>query len=221
MQLSSTNSLSSKAGVKIFVYGKSGSGKTVMCSTAPNPVIISTESGLLSLRRFNLPFVEAATLADVENYISQLMSKKEFATICIDSISTAASRELSKIMPNYKNKQQAFGEILERMTALMWKIQLSSGKHFYITGHLDTYQDETGMIMFGPGFPGKGLNKVSPYIFDEILYAHKVKLSDGKEVFALRTQVTANIEAKDRAGALDELEQQNIGNIINKIMKGN
>jgi hypothetical protein len=219
MKLQSTNTISTTNGVKLFVYGKTGSQKTRMCATAPNPVIISTESGLLSLRQYNLPFVEAVTLTDVENYTKQLMSS-QFATICIDSLSAAATRELARIIPSYKNKMQAYGEIAERIEALMWQIQRSQGKHFYITAHLDTYQDEMGAVMFGPQFPGKHLSKSSPYIFDEIFYAHKVKVADNKEIIALRTQMTNTIEAKDRSGALNELEEPNIANIISKIAKG-
>jgi hypothetical protein len=74
-----------------------------------------------------------------------------------------------------------------------------------------------GMLMFGPSFPGKALNKISPYIFDEVFYLHRNKLADGKEVTVLRTRSTNTIEAKDRSGCLGELEEPNIANIIKKI----
>ena len=49
-------------GIKCLVYGESGVGKTVLCSTAPDPIIISAESGLLSLRKKDIPVIEINSL---------------------------------------------------------------------------------------------------------------------------------------------------------------
>ena len=37
------------SGVKVLVYGQAGSGKTTLIRTAPAPLILSAEAGLLSL----------------------------------------------------------------------------------------------------------------------------------------------------------------------------
>ena len=41
-------------GIKMLVYGDSGIGKTVLAATMPNVVMISAESGPLSLQKSNL-----------------------------------------------------------------------------------------------------------------------------------------------------------------------
>ncbi len=44
--------------VKCLIYGESGVGKTWLCQTAPKPVIISAEKGLLTLKHVNIPVIE-------------------------------------------------------------------------------------------------------------------------------------------------------------------
>ena len=41
-------------GVKVLTWAESGMGKTTLCATAPRPVILSAESGLLALNKKNL-----------------------------------------------------------------------------------------------------------------------------------------------------------------------
>ena len=45
------------AGVKVLVYGHAGAGKTSLIRTAPNPVILSAEAGLLSLSDLDIPYI--------------------------------------------------------------------------------------------------------------------------------------------------------------------
>jgi hypothetical protein len=53
--------------LKILVYGAAGAGKTRLIGTAKDPLIISAESGLLSLRDIDVPYIEVKTLADVQD----------------------------------------------------------------------------------------------------------------------------------------------------------
>ena len=65
MKFTSTNKLAETRGVKALVYGKAGSGKTRLCATVPSPLILSCESGLLSLRSHNIPVIEIDTEKDL------------------------------------------------------------------------------------------------------------------------------------------------------------
>ena len=49
-----SSQLAVDAGVKILCYGEAGVGKTVLLATLPRPVLISAESGTLSLQVQNL-----------------------------------------------------------------------------------------------------------------------------------------------------------------------
>ena len=66
MKLTNTNVVH-EDGVKMLVYGASGSGKTTLIKTANNPIIISSESGLLSLADCDIPVIEIKTEADLKD----------------------------------------------------------------------------------------------------------------------------------------------------------
>ena len=71
IKLTSTKQAAQLNGLKICVYGASGAGKTRLCATTGAPtVIISAESGLLSLRDADIPVIEVQTLQDVLTPIS-------------------------------------------------------------------------------------------------------------------------------------------------------
>ena len=54
--------------IKALVYGRSGSGKTMFGGTAPKPLILSAENGLLSLATSGLQVdtVEIKSLANLK-----------------------------------------------------------------------------------------------------------------------------------------------------------
>src|SRR4051812_48595027 len=96
-------------GIKALVYGGSGTGKTRLAGTCPNPIIFSAEAGLLSLRQFNLPFLRVASLTDLQTYYNWAAGQtlaglpacgQTFRTLFLDSISEIAEvvlkNELSK-----------------------------------------------------------------------------------------------------------------------------
>jgi polynucleotide 5'-kinase involved in rRNA processing len=61
-------------GVKLLVYGNSGSGKTSLIPTLPNPVVLSAEGGLLSIADADVPFVEVSsydTLMEAYAWLTQ------------------------------------------------------------------------------------------------------------------------------------------------------
>ena len=41
--------------VKVLVYGASGAGKTTLIPSLPEPIVLSAEAGLLSIRGSNIP----------------------------------------------------------------------------------------------------------------------------------------------------------------------
>ena len=61
-----TNKLSAMDGVKVVVYGQSGVGKTSLATTAEAPLILSAEKGLLSVRRFAIPFIDISTYNELD-----------------------------------------------------------------------------------------------------------------------------------------------------------
>lgn len=211
-------------GVKVLVYGPAGVGKTTLCATAPSPLILSAEAGLLSLRRVSLPVIEIKGVDDLTNVYSWLRSSSEAAqyhTICIDSISEIAEVILAHMKPQVKDPRQAYGEMLDRMLVTVKALRDLPGKHVYMSAKMEPYKDEiSGAVMYGPSFPGQRLGPQLPYLFDEVFRMGVGKTQQGEEFRFLQTQPDLRYTAKDRSGSLEAAEPPDLGYVINKILGG-
>jgi hypothetical protein len=208
-------------GVKVLVYSESGIGKTVLCSTAPTPLILSAESGLLSLRRFKLPVIEIKTIQDLQEAHLFCANAKEaagFETICLDSISEIAEVVLANAKPQVKDPRQAYGEMIEKMTMVIRAFRDLPGKNVYFSAKMEPMKDEmTGIIKYGPSMPGSKLGPQMPYFFDEVFRLAVGKGADGSLFRFLQTQPDLQYVAKDRSGSLAMYEQPDLTAVFRKI----
>lgn len=76
----------------------------------------------------------------------------------------------------------------------------------------------TGVAKATPTAPGQQVGPALPYLFDLVMHAATDKDPQGQLYHYLRTHASFNAEAKDRSGALDEIEYPDFTNIINKII---
>lgn len=221
VQLRSTFGYGRNAGVKCAVYGKAGRGKTRLCATSPQPVIISAEGGLLSLAGYQLPYIEIRNVNDLTNahqWALQSREARQFATICIDSISEVAETVLANAKGQVKDPRQAYGELADQMMNTIRAFRDLQGYNVVMTAKQDYVKDEqTGIVMNAPSLPGKTLTKEFPYFFDELFKLDIGKTPDNVEYGFLRTRPSFNDEAKDRSGRLDEIEEPNLTKIFAKI----
>jgi phage nucleotide-binding protein len=207
------------AKVKICIYGQSGAGKTTSLASMPSPIVISAEAGLLSLRRFKLPYIEIKTLADLrEVYVWATKSDeaRHFETIAIDSLSEVAEVVLAAEKKASKDPRKAYGEMQDQMHDLVRAFR-DLPKHVAVTAKLDKVTDETGRIFYGPGMPGQKLGQAIPYFFDEVFALRVERDADGNEHRALLTSSDGSWVAKDRSGILDQWEGVDLGAIVARI----
>lgn len=209
-------------GVKMLVYGKAGMGKTTLCATAPNPVIISAEAGLLSLRNHAIPVIEIKTIDDLMEayeWATEAEEAKHFETVCLDSLSEIAEVVLNNAKRTTKDPRQAYGELIERMGTTVRAFRDLKGKHVYMSAKQESIKDETaGTTMYGPSMPGSKLGGQLPYLFDIVLRLNIGRTPDGVEYRYLQTRPDFQSEAKDRSGALAPVEEPNLTSVINKIL---
>ncbi|MCP5883106.1 ATP-binding protein, partial [Klebsiella pneumoniae] len=71
-QLVPASQLTRRYGVKSVVFGGPGAGKTPLMQTAPRPVLLVTEPGMLSMRGSNIPCWEAPTPARINEFFEWL-----------------------------------------------------------------------------------------------------------------------------------------------------
>lgn len=207
-------------GIKMLVHGQAGIGKTCLCASLPRPIIISVESGLLSLAPLDLPAIEVASLDDLEEafrWATESEESKNFDSICLDSISEIAEIVLSNEKGKEKDPRKAYGNMQDMMMDLVRSFRDIPGKNIYMSAKQERIQDESGRILYGPSMPGQKLAQQLPYLFDEIFCYQIVKDQNGVPQRVLLTQPDGISQAKDRSGKLDMWEVPDLGAIVNKI----
>lgn len=222
-KLQSTRTASVAHGIKILVYGRSGMGKTRLCATMPNPVILSAESGLLSLREYDLPYWQINSVNDLMeafNWCQGSQEARQFQSICLDSLTEIAEQVLHNAKQQAKDPRQAYGELLTQMIDTVKKFRDLAGFHVYFSAKQAMNKDDvTGRSMYGPSMPGTKVGPELPYLFDEVFQIDKAKDgATGQEYHYLRTQPDFQVDAKDRSGALDAFEYPDLGNVVSKIV---
>lgn len=230
LKFTSTDEAAQTSGVKMLVYGRSGVGKTMLCATAPSPIILSAEKGLLSLSKanqlrvfgvaINIPVILIENIDDLMEAYEQLTSfENDFETICIDSITDIAEQILSHAKATMKDPRQAYGEMQERIMITLKSFRDIPDKHvLFIAQQEEAKSNEN--TLFRPALPGAKLSPKVPYITDEVFHLDVGKTPEGVEYHYLQTKPDLQFDAKDRSGALDLIEEPNLTNIINKIRHG-
>lgn len=212
IEIKSTKNLKADA-VKCLVYGGPGVGKTVLCSTAPSPIVISAEGGMLSLHGKDVPFVEVKSPADVDA-VYRLVATSEYQTICLDSISEIAEVLLVDLKTSTNDPRQAYGKMAEGMMAMIRKFRDLPGKHIVFIAKEERKEDDTtGIILTQPIMPGQVTKTQLPYMVDLVMHMGIDKAGNR----FLQTVSDRQKHCKDRSGKLEEREPPDLTYIFEKI----
>lgn len=156
--------------LKALIYGNAKTWKTTFAGTAPRPLFICAENGLLSIASKAPDFVEVKTLQELKDLYKWLRdTKPDYDTIVIDSLS-----EISKIIKDNLTNQGSKQMILrdwwifseEMMQAVRQIVNLPY--HVVCIVHTKEVLDEAGSIAFYElSIETKAKNEVTRY-FDVI-----------------------------------------------------
>lgn len=213
-------------GVKCAIFGDSGTGKTRLLATAPDPLIISAEFGLLSLRNDHIPYIEVGNVEEVQDvyeWLEESEEAKKFKTIGFDSLSEVTELLLTKLKPGYKDKRQAYGEMAEHIGTMIRAFRNLKGYNVVFIAKMQKKEDEDlGITYFQPLLPGKVLPQGLPYLVDEVFCARIYEIGefgddDYERIHYLQTYSTDKITCKDRSGELEPREKMNLSDIFDKI----
>jgi len=210
-------------GIKLVVYGASGAGKTRLGATAPNPIYVSAEKGLLSLAHLDLPYIEVHNLEDVKAAYKHCASS-DYETIVIDSLSEVTTT----VLDEWRNKlikdsntgkidvRQAYGKVAESMGAEIRKFRDLDGKNVVFIAKEKKITDDLGNVTgYEAYMPGQVLPFDLPYLVDEFLC---LQISRKGERF-LQTESDFKRICKDRSGQLNNPERPDLTAIFEKIKK--
>jgi phage nucleotide-binding protein len=207
-------------GVKLLVHGASGSGKTTLIKTLPNPIVLSAESGLLSLASANLPYIDITNMAELMEAYSWVTESKEaeqYESIAIDSISEIAEVVLINAKAKNKDGRAAYGDLVTEMQQMIRAFRDIKGKHIYFSAKQERTADENQKMTYGAAMPGSKLGAQLPFYFDQVFALRLEQDADGKIQRALMCQPDGMYTCKDRSGFLDAYESPDLGEIIKKI----
>lgn len=232
LEYTTTSAPVTDQGVKLLVYSPAGYGKTVLSVTMPGDTcVVSAESGLLSIQPANqmrlfgairdLPVIKIRSGAELGEAYQVLAGPggKQFQSIAIDSLTEIAETILSYELRVQKDPRKAYGNMQEMMADYIRKFRDLPGKHVYMSAKQDRVTDQTGAVQFGPMMPGKTMELNVAHFFDEVFALTLLEAKDGRgnNYRALRCRPNPMFQAKDRSGALEEIEEPNLAKIISKI----
>ncbi len=231
--LKSAAQLAKKYGVKSIIFGAPGSGKTPLVASAPRPVLLATEPGLLSIRHVqNVPVWEAYTAPKIDEFLTWFFKSNEtknFDTLAIDSLSNMAELFLKAELERHKHGMQAYGALSQRVMAVCDELFYLQDKHVVMLAKEGTRENGSSVVMANgvaeqvpilqkiPFFPGKDLNVKIPHLFDNVLHLDTVSITGmpGKHL-ALRTAKTERVFSRSRCGVFAEFEPPNLTDLFNK-----
>ena len=209
-------------GAKALVYGAPGTGKTPIVNTAPRPVLLACEPGLLSMRGSTVPTYIAPTSKHIEEFFQWLTKSNEannFDTVCIDSLSEMASIYLTEALNekssagNKAHGQAAYGKMADKMKPKLDILFYMPRKHTYLICKMETIEGFSR-----PAFPGKFLPSYIPHLYDIVMQAGVHNIPNYGQQKAFRTAASYDAVARDRSGKLAEFEQCNLTSLFNKVM---
>lgn len=205
-------------GVKAIIYGPAGSGKTPIINTAPRPILLACEPGLLSMRGSNVPTYaafDAKMIDDFFDWFFKSHETKKFDTLCIDSTTEMAEVYLRQAEKTNKHGLAAYGEMAKCTLKHLQTLYFMREKHTYLIAKQETMSDGVKR----PYYPGRQMPVEMPHKFDQILHLDIHNVPNVGQVRSFQCGQTMDVLARDRTGMLDLFEQPDFGQIIKKVMK--
>lgn len=207
-------------GVKAVIYGPPGSAKTPVINSAPRPVLLATEPGLLSMRGSNVPTWLAPTAKEIDEFCDWFFNSNEsknFDTLAIDSGTQMAETYLIKAEASNKHGLAAYGDMAEDTMKQFRRMYFMPQKHIYLIAK-EVAAEENRMLSKKPYYPGRELPVKVPHLFDFILRLATHNVPGQGQVRAFRCNQAIDEMARNRTGNLNEFEPPDFGALIKKAM---
>lgn len=224
-------------GIKCLIYANAGEGKTSLAPTCPSPLIISAESGLLSLRKANIERMYGVSTPGISYDINVLnVSSPDsideayewcrgnaelsgFKTIYLDSITEIGEIVLAATKKSNSNMLQAYGKMNDYMIDIMKKFRDLPRLNVVMTSKQGAIKDVSGTgTKLGPAMPGQTVANEMPYLFDEVFRLATGRDDKNVPYRFLQTVPDLQYHAKDRSGALLPVEFPNFTYLFDKIL---
>lgn len=227
--LRSSANIDFRNGIKCCLYGASGTGKTPILATAPLPLIINLEKGLISIRNLRppVPYIDCFDSPmppvdyldrEVIPWLISSVEARQFYTCGLDSLAEVMDVELEQQKRVNKDARKAFYATAERTKEIARKFRDIPGKACVLICKEEKGRDVTGIEKYQPMIPGVVLSNEMPYFFDEVMRVEIGNPGTKQEWRALRCHANSFAHARDRSEMLNEYEPTNLTQVFSKIL---
>lgn len=198
MKIQSTRNVADDLGIKCLVYGASGVGKTTLCATAPKPLILAAENGLLSIRKFAIDYVAITSINELLGILDELASNTDYETICLDSVSEIVDHCLFGIERKLKSRdaRHVYPEVRSIVLHILKKL-IALPQHIIVTCKQQHKEVADQQTVTCPAVAGTRLSNDLAYMFDMVFYLRVVN----KQRYII-ANAGENFVAKDRTNLL-------------------
>jgi len=224
IEVKNTKGLANISGVKLLVVGASGSGKTNLARSTGKTIIISAESGDLTLNDVEVDTVRVKSLNELKEAYKYVKDNSDkYDTVIIDSITETGDLIVAEL-----KKDPEFSSMKDGMKLWMKfsEIMLAIAKSFRDLDNINVVilalaeSIKNGFeekIM--PMIPAKKVQAKLGSLYDEVLMIRVDE--DGNREFVCRP--IPDFDAKDRSGKLEPVEPydklKGLKPIFNKILQ--
>ena len=221
--------------LNIIVVGESGVGKTRLASTTPDPtrtLVIDSEHGLLSLKKYPVKFV---SIADQEDKIAALSRTYLHIKQNINDYDWVIIDSFTEILDSYLDYQEAlevelaieqkrnvngyahYNAVVAKAKEVIAKFKMLKVHVVFVC--LQSKVIVGDYIVKGPMLPGRTLPSKIGALFDIVLNMQVGEVS-GEKRRLFQTCINTDALAKDRSGDLKPWEPAHLGHILAKIQAG-
>ncbi len=203
-------------GAKCIIYGGPGTGKTPIVSSAPRPVLLATEPGLLSMKNSTVPTWVAPTKARIDEFMKWFehsSESKNFDTLAIDSTSQMCDIALDESTSKHGLAQ--YGDMAEYVMLYLKRLYYTKEKHLYLIAKEELTSDGKRR----PSFPGRYLPTAIPHLYDGILRLARVPIPNIGEQLAFQCNPSIDVIARNRTGTLADFEPADFGKLVRKMLQ--
>ena len=193
--------------VDALVYGRAGTGKTLLGGTFPKPIFVDTDNGLLSLRRKDVSFIschrtEGATWWNSVREATKLaIDSPDHDSIIIDSFPLVCEAMLLSICSQNRKSKPTFDEwvgLWNGTQEYIAMVRASSKNSLFICGEVFERDEISGRVWCLPALQGQARTKVD-HLFDEIYHAETEMASGKPASYKLLIRPDGISTAKSRA----------------------
>jgi len=219
---------------RVLLYGPSGTGKTTLASTFPNPVFVDLDDGMLSLEGQDITYYTLNSHPSSDPDLIKMIGEKlaisddayaksvevieqlcntftEKDTLVIDSITFLNDYALATVLASENQKKpriQDWGAAQKLIESIVSNINFADCNIVVIAHEQFVKDDESGFISWLPMTIGKLATKL-PIYFDEVYhcYAERGKgVHKHEMIYGIETSPSRHTTAKSRSQLKGNIE---------------